>query len=409
MGNLAMAQLLGALRMEGPVRLWLPKNERRWHVLFTVAGKFHNRSTGCETKAEAEKRAAEIFADVVRGPAEAREQVTLQALAAKVDALMSLLTAGGKAEGVSLSPPPLASIPDKLFHDTLQSFLAEKQHVSMWHLRDLKESNAKLIKYLSGIGIFRLRDLTPDHLVNWLRDAGWTGKTYNRRLNSAAAFLNWCKKRGFVLTNPADSIDRVRVPKHSIPETLTLAQCRALMAKVETDHPEWAVYYALALFGGLRADKSEGEIPRLYKQVAEHGWGKFTSEKYMWVPEGKGGSPRKLRMPPNMWAWLSTYCARPQEVPHRCAHTKLAKSIGGLPRNGLRHTAISAYISAGNSMAEAAMTFGNSESIIRKHYADLWTREDAEVFWQIVPSIAAATKGEDRSPIKTESGDRAVA
>lgn len=52
----------------------------------------------------------------------------------------------------------------------------------------------------------------------------------------------------------------------------------------------------------------------------------------------------------------------------------------------LRHTYISMTVGAFRSVGDAALQAGNSESVIRKHYLDLKSVEEADEFWGIVPS-----------------------
>jgi hypothetical protein len=51
----------------------------------------------------------------------------------------------------------------------------------------------------------------------------------------------------------------------------------------------------------------------------------------------------------------------------------------------MRHTYISMTVGAFRSVGDAALQAGNSEAIIRKHYLDLKSVEEADKFWQIVP------------------------
>ena len=55
----------------------------------------------------------------------------------------------------------------------------------------------------------------------------------------------------------------------------------------------------------------------------------------------------------------------------------------------MRHTFISMFVAKFRSIGEAALQAGNSESIIRKHYLDLKTTEEAEQFFGILPKHAS--------------------
>jgi hypothetical protein len=52
----------------------------------------------------------------------------------------------------------------------------------------------------------------------------------------------------------------------------------------------------------------------------------------------------------------------------------------------LRHTFISMHVAKFRSMGDTALQAGNSEAIIKKHYLNLVSPEEADAFWQIVPA-----------------------
>jgi hypothetical protein len=56
-----------------------------------------------------------------------------------------------------------------------------------------------------------------------------------------------------------------------------------------------------------------------------------------------------------------------------------------LTHDVLRHTFISMFVAKFRSMGEAALQAGNSETIIRKHYLDLKSPAEAELFFGILP------------------------
>lgn len=49
------------------------------------------------------------------------------------------------------------------------------------------------------------------------------------------------------------------------------------------------------------------------------------------------------------------------------------------------------FVAKFRSIGEAAIQAGNSESVIRKYYLDLKSREEAEAFFSILPARAAET------------------
>lgn len=110
------------------------------------------------------------------------------------------------------------------------------------------------------------------------------------------------------------------------------------------------------------------------------------------VPSGKvNGAPRQVYTPENLKKWLAAYPAS-LEVPHRCWHTKhIAKPLG-LPKNGLRHTACSVFISSGGDFGRAAVLFGNSEAMLEARYVNLMSKEAAEEFGKILPHWTSETR-----------------
>ena len=58
----------------------------------------------------------------------------------------------------------------------------------------------------------------------------------------------------------------------------------------------------------------------------------------------------------------------------------------------MRHTYISMTVGAFRSVGDAALQAGNSEAIIRKHYLDLKSVEEADEFWRIVPAGSKLSK-----------------
>lgn len=61
-----------------------------------------------------------------------------------------------------------------------------------------------------------------------------------------------------------------------------------------------------------------------------------------------------------------------------------------LTHDVMRHTFISMFVAKFRSIGEAALQAGNSEAIIRKHYLDLKTTEEAEDFYRIKPKQSGA-------------------
>jgi len=95
---------------------------------------------------------------------------------------------------------------------------------------------------------------------------------------------------------------------------------------------------------------------------------------------------------PNLAAWLRAYpLERFPIIPKNAVnmHRKICDQFG-LTHDVLRHTFISMFVAKYRSIGEAALQAGNSETIIRKHYLDLKSKEEAELFWEILPKRTSA-------------------
>ncbi|MGH8019196.1 MAG: hypothetical protein ACREIA_13060 [Opitutaceae bacterium] len=148
-------------------------------------------------------------------------------------------------------------------------------------------------------------------------------------------------------------------------------------------------FYALCLFAGIRPCIRNGEILKLRPEDIRLDTGVIHIE-----PEvSKVRMKRNVTIQPNLAAWLRAYPLAefpliPRNIQDRRA--AIAKRFN-LSHDIMRHTFISMFVAKFRSMGEAALQAGNSESIIRKHYLDLKTKEEAEEFFSIMPKRRAVS------------------
>jgi hypothetical protein len=108
---------------------------------------------------------------------------------------------------------------------------------------------------------------------------------------------------------------------------------------------------------------------------------------------------RNVTIQPNLAAWLRAYPLDRYPILPTNAEELRGKLFRkyGLTHDVLRHTFISMFVGKFRSMGEAALQAGNSESIIRKHYLDLKSTEEAEQFFGIMPRHAAPKTKNDNA------------
>ena len=84
---------------------------------------------------------------------------------------------------------------------------------------------------------------------------------------------------------------------------------------------------------------------------------------------------------------IDRYPIIPSSAPKLLAEIRKKFSLG---HDVLRHVYISMHVAKFRSMGDTALQAGNSEAIIKKHYLNLMTPEEADAFWKIVPASRLA-------------------
>ncbi len=91
---------------------------------------------------------------------------------------------------------------------------------------------------------------------------------------------------------------------------------------------------------------------------------------------------------PCLRAWLTRYpIDRYPIIPRSAANllTAVRKKFS-LGHDVLRHTFISMHVAKSRSVGDAALQAGDSEAIIKKHYLNRVSPEEADAFWKITPA-----------------------
>ena len=231
-------------------------------------------------------------------------------------------------------------------------------------------------------------ELTAPTLTEFFKRGTASKKSYNNRRGLISAFLKHCLLQDWIAENVITKVPYFRRVGHrrgSAP-TLNVQQCANIMTWAEANHGGVLVpFIALCLFAGIRLDLYEGEISKLEAKDVRLDTGVIFIEAHV----SKVHMKRSVTIQPNLAAWFRAYPL--EEFPimpygFRRLRLKFRKEFG-LSHDVLRHTFISMFVGKFRSMGDAALQAGNSESIIRKHYLDLKTREEAEEFFAIIPKV----------------------
>jgi integrase len=281
---------------------------------------------------------------------------------------------------------------EKPLNEAVTEYLAFKRQehgrgiISEVQVGNIKKELALLMGHFSGRTISAL---SPESLTAFCERGKPALKTYDNRRSILSTLFKFAFQKAWVVRNPVERIPYYRIAhRRGSAQTLTAAQAQELMAFVENyDGGRLVPFFALCLFAGIRPCIRTGEITKLSPKDIKLDTGVIHVE-----PEvSKVRMKRNVDIQPNLAAWLHAYpVERFQIVSPNLeeVRTSIAKKFG-LTHDVMRHTFVSMFVAKFRSMGEAALQAGNSESIIRKHYLDLKSKEEAEQFFGILPQRAA--------------------
>jgi len=228
-----------------------------------------------------------------------------------------------------------------------------------------------------------LGDVTTNELASWLETHPHP-VTRNSHRKWVVALWRWCRKRGYLpldVTTAAERTDRAYEPRESPVEIMTAQQLRDAFALIAREHAHYVPALALAAFCGMRR-----------KEVHCQRWEDIDFERgFVRVTNAKPRTPANRRVPLCEVArvWLKPLREETGSVCENLALERvrdIAKCAGiELPKNGFRHTWISARVEIGGDAARTALEAGTSVAKIHRHYRELMTPEQAEAWFAVLP------------------------
>ncbi|OAM91199.1 site-specific integrase [Termitidicoccus mucosus] len=281
--------------------------------------------------------------------------------------------------------------------DAVETYLKARKEDARQALigeRQLDAIRVELAAFQRHFPTQTLAEAGTEALHAYIRRDGGSLKTQNNRRAVLCAFYNHAVRKEWVSRNPVAKIQRNRID-HSRggAEALTAERAAQLMAHVESVHGGALVpFFALCLFAGIRPD---GEISKLPAADVRLENSATTIEP--WV--SKVNMRRLVTIQSNLAAWLKAYpldeypIIPPGMENFRGKLTRIRKKFG-VGHDVLRHTFISMHVAKFRSMGDTALQAGNSESIIRRHYLNVTTPQEADAFFAILPRLRAVPQAE---------------
>lgn len=290
---------------------------------------------------------------------------------------------------------------EKLLTDAVPEFVASRVGKGEEVHRDNVE--AKLKAFTRTFPTRFVHSFETPEILSYLQGQGWGPKSQNNVRGILHSFFDYCADdaRRWTRANPVKAVPVLDVPR-GLPETVSAERIAELFSYLENytgskrcpHKPGFLVpYFALATFAGMRPSVPTGEIWKLghapdLGRLVDTGMGVIRV-----TPDiAKTDSIRQIKIRPNLAAWLTRYPLKEYPIVMKGMAglvTEVRKKFS-LGTDVLRHTFISMHVAKWKSLGEAALEAGNSESIIRKHYLNLFSEAEAERFWGVIPSMVNA-------------------
>jgi len=237
-----------------------------------------------------------------------------------------------------------------------------------------------------SIGVHSVGDLTEAKLLEYIRKGNAKARTQNNRRALLSTFFKYACTQGWLAANPLAAVKRCRVDhcRGSAP-AITSKQAAELMAHVESVHGGALVpFFALCLFAGIRPNGELSKLPAADVRIE--------NDSIIIEPRvSKVNMRRLITIQPNLAAWLEAYPLDkypivPSGMKNLRGKLTQIRQQFKLGHDVLRHTFISMHVAKFRSMGDTALQAGNSEKIIRRHYLNVTTQQEADAFFDIRPS-----------------------
>lgn len=244
-------------------------------------------------------------------------------------------------------------------------------------------------------------DITPDTILPFLKERG-KNKTVSNWRGTINEFFNYCVRKDAMKQNPISVILKDEFLNGETPheiEILTVEKTKEFLTLLETKYPQFAKFYALAMFAGIRVE----EIPRMKDEYF-----RYEDKKIIFPAQiGKVKKPWVLEdLPDNLWTWLEKYKDQPIKRPSNFVRAKTFKPLN-LPHNFARHSFATYHLSLYFDFAKTSKITRNSEQTLKKHYlAKLVDKATAQKYFEILPRQVAisSAKSEMQGAIIIEDG-----
>ena len=258
--------------------------------------------------------------------------------------------------------------------------------ISAPHALNMRET---LRKFEARFGEIPVKLLDGAEIKGWLAALPLAVKTRNRHLGYVRNILGLARKWNLLQNDSFERVNGFHDPHRNARQVAILSpdQLAAFLRAVD---PDFLPYFALSAFSGLR----RGEIFRL-------DWSEVKLDRNLIdLPFAKSKNRRRklIEVAENLKAWLSPFVRESGPLMPRkqlqLALARAAKAAGIVPwpQNALRHSFCS-YAVALRGFDWTAAQADHSVAMLRRHYWEVVSKEDARRYWEIVPGYSPSGEG----------------
>jgi integrase len=392
---------IGSMKKPFPRGVSILKDRTNW--VLRLGKKFtggKERRTYFQTKAEAEKSAAEFLKGISTEKEESKRlglteiQIAEAKLAFSRLGSISLLTAVDSylskriVGGVTLADACARTIEIK-----------KSLGCGEGHLKDLKDHFAHIVR---EAGVVALEDFDKTAVQKVIKSPDGFGKSpspyrQDRRLVFIKILVTTALEEEWIKVDPTRGVRTPPVVPSKL-ETLSPKEIATLLFYCQQRKKEILAPFVLKIFSGVRSTE-------LFKIT----WGEVM-EDCLNIQAGHSKTKRRrsITIHPTLASWLSTidrgkddelvFSARPHRKDRKVAwiveQRELADVAGiTLSQNALRHVFGSYHYALFKDENKTAYEMGNSPAIAKRNYIGAINQKDSAIFWGLTPLRAEVVSG----------------
>jgi integrase len=249
------------------------------------------------------------------------------------------------------------------------------------HQKSLRPESLKqtqlFLGYLVGeFGNESVQCVSSSHLEMIFQKRNWQRSTIDGVIAKIGPFFSWLVREGFIDKSPCRAIRRPIRDNSKPPSILSVKAANELLYVAQRRDPEFAKYFAIGLFAGVRPH----EIERLDE--------KDITERYIEISaaNAKCRKRRLVNVMPNLKEWLKVSPKTPLKNKRRRKLALIKAADISWSNDIMRHSYASYHLAHFCSADKTALEMGHRDTnMLFRHYRQLVTMEAAEGFWAIRP------------------------